>query len=53
MILAKVIEKFNPELKYRAPEQVFAELAETVEAYRGMSYKKLGVKGLMKAQAAQ
>jgi NADH-quinone oxidoreductase subunit G len=44
-ILSSIINAINPKFKYNSVEDVFTEIASTIEDYRGLSYRAIGNKG--------
>jgi predicted molibdopterin-dependent oxidoreductase YjgC len=45
-VIAGIASLMGTKYKYNTAEDVFNELAATVEAYRGMTYRKIGSRGL-------
>ncbi len=45
-VIAGIASLMGAKYKYNTAEDVFNELASTVEAYRGMTYRKIGSRGL-------
>jgi NADH-quinone oxidoreductase subunit G len=52
-IVSGIASLMGGKFKYQSAEDVFTEVAATTEAFRGMSYRKLGNKGLMLTTAAR
>jgi len=46
-ILAGVANAMGAKWKYGTVDEVFAELASTIESFQGMSYMRLGLRGMM------
>jgi predicted molibdopterin-dependent oxidoreductase YjgC len=44
-ILSSIINAINPKFKFNSVEDVFNEIASTIEDYRGLSYREIGNKG--------
>jgi NADH-quinone oxidoreductase subunit G len=44
-ILASITNAINPKYKYNSVEDVFNEIASTLEDYKGLSYRTIGNKG--------
>ncbi len=49
-IVAGLASAMGVRLKYNIAEEVFSEAAGSIEAFKGMTYRKLGNRGLMLAQ---
>ena len=53
-ILTAVANAFGGRMKYITAEDVFREMTERIQAFKGLSYLKVGTRGLaVKAEAAQ
>jgi NADH-quinone oxidoreductase subunit G len=44
-ILTSIIDAMNPKYKYNSVEDIFNEIASTLEEYKGLSYRTIGNKG--------
>ncbi|MBU1298802.1 MAG: molybdopterin-dependent oxidoreductase [Bacteroidetes bacterium] len=45
-ILSHVGSAINPKFRYNSAEEIFNEIASSVEAFRGLTYKKIGSRGV-------